>query len=160
MKHASTKAARPDTQRREALPPAGSSAAVEPATTGRPPVHSPTRIERGADPDRMIQMAYYHLARRGFPTDSALADAVGVHRSQVARWKGGEGVESPNAWLLRDIATAVARLADAFSSDAIYGWLYGSNPDLEDLRPIDLLQEGRLPEVLMAVQASASGAFG
>ena len=33
-----------------------------------------------------IQRAYYLEARKGFSSDAALADAMGVHRSQVTRW--------------------------------------------------------------------------
>jgi hypothetical protein len=111
------------------------------------------------DPDGCIQRAYYLLARRGFPTDRALADAVGVHRSQVSRWSQGKLAQRENAWLLRDVAVAVARLADHYEPSTIQKWLFASNPELGDEAPIELLRQGRLPEILMAVEAQTSGAF-
>jgi hypothetical protein len=111
------------------------------------------------DPDRCIQRAYYLLARRGFPTDRALADAVGVHRSQVSRWSQGKLAQRENAWLLRDVAAAVARLADHYEQSTIEKWLFASNPELGGETPIELLRQGRLPEILMAVDAQTSGAF-
>ncbi|MFL5539411.1 MAG: CII family transcriptional regulator [Longimicrobiaceae bacterium] len=111
------------------------------------------------DPDECVQRAYYLLARRGFQSDRALADAVGVHRSQVSRWSQGKLAQRENAWLLRDVAAAVARLADYFEPETIQKWLFASNPELGDEVPMDLLRQGRLPEILMAVEAQTSGAF-
>jgi transcriptional regulator with XRE-family HTH domain len=111
------------------------------------------------DPRQVPQVAHYIEARWGFPTDAALAEAMGVHRSQISRWKAGEAAESENAWLLRDLATAVARLADHYERSTIHAWLYGENPELEGRRPLELLREGRLPEILMVIQAETSGAF-
>ena len=115
--------------------------------------------EEHPDSDAYIQRAYYLLARRGFPSDSALADAIGVHRSQVSRWSQGKLAQRENAWLLRDVAAAVARLADHYEPSTIQKWLVASNPELGDEAPIELLRQGRLPEILMAVEAQTNGAF-
>jgi len=129
-----------------------------------PPTPEPRRSERplvhSVEPGQCIQRAYYLEARKGFPSDAALADAMGVHRSQVTRWAQGRSAQAENAWLLRDIAAAVSRLADFYQTSTINRWLLGANPDLEGEQPIELLRQGRLPEVLMAVQAQTSGAFG
>jgi hypothetical protein len=111
------------------------------------------------DPNECIQRAYYLVARHGFPNDRALADAMDVHRSQVSRWSQGKLAQRENAWLLRDVAATVARLADYFEPQTIQKWLFASNPELGDEVPMDLLRQGRLPEVLMAVEAQTSGAF-
>lgn len=112
------------------------------------------------DPAQLIQRAYYLEARRGFPTDSALAEAIGVNRSQVSRWAQGRAAQAENAWLLRDLAAAVSRMADFYNPATINRWLFGANPDLDGEQPMALLRQGRLPEVLMAVEAQTSGAFG
>ena len=117
-------------------------------------------LVQSVDPGQCIQRAYYLEARKGFPSDAALADAMGVHRSQVTRWAQGRSAHAENAWLLRDLAAAVSRLADFYQSGTINRWLFGANPDLDGERPMELLRQGRLPEVLMAVQAQTSGAFG
>jgi hypothetical protein len=117
-------------------------------------------LVQAVEPGQCIQRAYYLEARKGFPSDAALADAMGVHRSQVTRWAQGRSAHAENAWLLRDLAAAVSRLADFYQTGTINRWLFGANPDLDGEQPIQLLRQGRLPEVLMAVQAQTSGAFG
>ncbi|HEX6368276.1 MAG TPA: hypothetical protein VF006_05055 [Longimicrobium sp.] len=112
------------------------------------------------EPAACIQRAYYLEARKAFSSDAALADAMGVHRSQVTRWSQGRSAQTGNAWLLRDLAAAVSRLADHYQTGTINRWLLGANPDLDGEQPIELLRQGRLPEVLMVIQAQTSGAFG
>jgi hypothetical protein len=112
------------------------------------------------EPAQCIQRAYYLEARKAFTSDAALADAIGVHRSQITRWSQGRSAHTGNAWLLRDLAAAVSRLADFYQTGTINRWLFGANPDLDDEPPIELLRQGRLPEVLMAIQAQTGGAFG
>lgn len=113
-----------------------------------------------ADAAQLIQRAYYLEARKGFATDSALAEAIGVNRSQVSRWSHGRAAQAENAWLLRDLAAAVSRMADFYNPATISRWLVGANPDLDGQAPLALLRQGRLPEVLMAIEAQTSGAFG
>ena len=115
---------------------------------------------RRSSPAQCIQRAYYLEARKAFATDAALADAMGVNRSQVTRWAQGRSAQADNAWLLRDLAAAVSRLADFYQTGTINRWLFGANPDLDGEQPMELLRQGRLPEVLMAIEAQTSGAFG
>jgi len=72
--------------------------------------------------DRIIWRAYYLEARAGFPSDRALADAMGVHRSQISRWSQGKLAQRENAWLLRDLAATVSRLADHYETSTIQKW--------------------------------------
>ena len=113
-----------------------------------------------ADAAQVIQRAYYLEARKGFATDTALADAIGVNRSQITRWSQGRAAQAANAWLLRDLAAAVSRMADFYNAATIHRWLFGANPDLQGQQPMALLRQGRLAEVLMAIEAQTSGAFG
>lgn len=126
-----------------------------------PDARRPERLPvQSVEPGECIQRAYYLEARKGFASDAALAAAMGVHRSQVTRWAQGRSAQAENAWLLRDLAAAVSRLADFYQTGTINRWLFGANPDLDGEQPMELLRQGRLPEVLMAVQAQTSGAFG
>jgi transcriptional regulator with XRE-family HTH domain len=127
---------------------------------GRKPAAEPWGSIQDVDRAQLVQRAYYIEARKGFPTDTALADAMGVNRSQVSRWSNGRAAQAENAWLLRDLAAAVSRMADFYSPATINRWLFGASPDLGGERPMDLLRQGRLPEVLMVIQAQTSGAFG
>ena len=142
-------------RRRKTLRQRRAQTALSLSRASRPPGSQLERLE----PNECIQRAYYLLARHGFPSDRALADAVGVHRSQVSRWSQGKLAQRENAWLLRDVATIVARLADDLEPGTIQKWLFANNPELDGDAPIDLLRQGRLPEVLMAAEAQTSGAF-
>jgi hypothetical protein len=127
---------------------------------GRPRPAAADAALLNLDPAQVIQRAYYLEARKGFATDSALAEAIGVNRSQVTRWAQGRAAQAANAWLLRALAAAVSRMADFYSPATITRWLCGGNPDLGGEIPLVLLRQGRLPEVLMAIEAQTSGAFG
>jgi hypothetical protein len=50
-------------------------------------------------------------------------------------------------------------MADYLERSTIYKWLFSANPDLDGEQPMELLRQGRLPEVLMAIEAQTSGAF-
>jgi transcriptional regulator with XRE-family HTH domain len=99
-------------------------------------------------------------ARRAFPSDAQLAEALGVNRSQVKRWREGEtepGQE--NAERVVGLDAAVALLSGYLEPTSIPKWLMGVNAHLGDRRPIDLLREGNLSEVVAAIEALRSGAY-
>ena len=99
------------------------------------------------------------MARKAFPTDAALADVIGVHRSQITRWKAGDPANSENTWLLRDFAFAAETLAEHFEASTAHAWLYGRGPELDGQTPVEAIRGGRLADVLMAIQAQTSGAY-
>jgi len=41
----------------------------------------------------------------------------------------------------------------------VSGWLHGSNPHLDDRRPIDVLAQGDLAAVVASVQAARTGVY-
>lgn len=99
-------------------------------------------------------------ARRAFPSDAQLAEALGVNRSQVKRWRAGEtepGQE--NAERVVALDAAVALLSGYLEPTSVPKWLMGVNAHLADRRPIDLLREGNLSEVIAAIEALRSGAY-
>jgi hypothetical protein len=82
-----------------------------------------------------------------------------VHRSQITRWKAGDPANSENTWLLRDFAFAAETLAEHFEASTAHAWLYGRSPELNGETPVEVIRGGRLRDVLMAIQAQASGAY-
>lgn len=99
-------------------------------------------------------------ARRAFPSDAAIAEALGVNRSQVRRWRQGSTRPSPeNADLLVGLDTIVELLTDTLDPSTIPKWLKGFNAHLGDRRPIDLLRRGNLSDVIGAVEALKSGSY-
>jgi hypothetical protein len=77
----------------------------------------------------------------------------------VARWKQGEIPDRENARFLRDVGIVVSLLDEYLDDDVIPDWLHGVNAHLGDRRPLEAIREGRLSEVVRAIEAEKSGAF-
>src|SRR5919204_2181192 len=89
--------------------------------------------------------------RVDFRTQAALADLLGVSRSQITRWLRGSGIDPLNAEkvdLLELVWSSVLRL---YARDAALAWLFGVNPRLGDRRPIDLVRAGHAEELIRAL---------
>lgn len=98
--------------------------------------------------------------RRVFPSDAALAQALGVNRAQVRRWREGRTEPAPeNADRLVGLDTVVELLSGHLEPSSVRKWLEGFNAHLGDRRPIDLLREGNLSDVVAAVEALKSGSY-
>jgi hypothetical protein len=106
-----------------------------------------------------IQRAAVDAGEVAFGTRAALAEWAGTHRSQVTRIAGGQEAGGEAAWRLAALASVVTALLAVYDADAIPGWLRGSNPHLQDRRPLDALAEGDLAAVMTAVQAARSGVY-
>lgn len=99
-------------------------------------------------------------ARRAFPSDAQVAEALGVDRAQVTRWR--EGVTEPgpeNADRIVGLDAVVELLTGYLEPSSIAKWLNGFNAHLSDRRPIDLLRQGNLSDVVAAIEALKSGSY-
>jgi len=94
-----------------------------------------------------------------FGSRAALAEWVGTHRSQITRAARGQELGGDEGWRLTGLAAVVTALLALYEPEAVAGWLHGSNPHLDDRRPIDLLAAGDVASVMTAVQATRTGVF-
>lgn len=115
-----------------------------PARAVREPVTLPARVRS---------------ARRAFHSDTELAQLAGVHRSNVTRWKHGERPARENYELLVGLDAVVTLLSQFLDPRSVPKWLRGFNAHLGGRRPVDVLRDGRLSEVIAAVEAEREGAF-
>jgi uncharacterized protein (DUF2384 family) len=115
--------------------------------------------EQRAGHRRAIQRAAVDAGEVAFGTRAALAEWAGTHRSQVTRLAGGQEAGGDVGWRLVALAAVVTALLAVYDAEAIPGWLRGSNPHLQDRRPLDVLAEGDLASVMSAVQAARSGVY-
>jgi uncharacterized protein (DUF2384 family) len=94
-----------------------------------------------------------------FESRAELAEWVGTHRSQITRAAKGQEIGGEEGWRLNVLAAVVTALLGIYEASAIAGWLHGSNPHLNDRRPLDVLAEGDMAAVMAAVQAARAGVF-
>jgi hypothetical protein len=98
--------------------------------------------------------------RRAFSSDAKVAEALGVNRAQVKRWREGDTEPGPgNAERVIGLDAAVELLSGYLEPSSIPKWLMGQNAHLGDRRPVDLLRDGNLSEVIAAIEALKSGAY-
>jgi len=53
----------------------------------------------------------------------------------------------------------IKQLSDVYEPDEARLWLYSRHPLLDDERPADLIQEGRIEEVLRVISQLKEGAY-
>ena len=94
-----------------------------------------------------------------FASDAELAEWLGVNRSQLSRYRRGQRPGAETAWRLVGLDAVLAALEQVLEPSAIADWLQGINAHLGHQRPIDLLREGRVADVMAAVEAERSGSF-
>jgi hypothetical protein len=96
--------------------------------------------------------------KRDFRTGAAVAELIGVSRSQITRWLRGAGIDPLNAEridLLELVWSNLLRLYDAQPR----GPLFGLNPPLGDRRPIDVIRAGRIEDLMRAIRAERADSF-
>lgn len=99
-------------------------------------------------------------ARRAFPSDAQMAEALGVDRAQVTRWREGQTVPTADvADRLVGLDTVVELLSGYLERDSIPKWLRGINAHLDNRRPLDLLRQGQLSPVIAAIEAMKSESY-
>ena len=90
-----------------------------------------------------------------------VANMLGTTPETVSRWNHGRAYPRPNKEnLLVDLEYIVERLSEFYSEPrTARAWLYSRHKYFDGLRPADLIQEGRIQEVLEAIQAMASPTY-
>lgn len=106
-----------------------------------------------------LTAARYASVRRAFPSDAALADLLGVHRSRVSRWKRGATPDPEHAQQLLGLDMAISLLGGFLEPESIPEWLLGVNTHLGHRRPVDVILDGELSAVVAAIEAEKSGAY-
>ncbi len=109
--------------------------------------------------ERLIRQARFASVRTLFDSDAELAALLKANRSRASRWKAGDAMDDERWALMQGLDTVVGQLRGWLEPTTIPKWLHGVNAHLGHRRPLDVLQEGRLSEVVAAIEAEKSGAF-
>lgn len=92
-------------------------------------------------------------------SQAEVARVLGVSRSSITRWLQGEEPDPANRHKLAGLEFVVGRLLDVFPPGTAAKWLTGLNAHLGDRRPIDMVTDGRLSEVMAALEAEHTGGY-
>lgn len=91
---------------------------------------------------------------------AALAELLGVSRSQPTRWRKGDETPSPErARELIDLDHVMARARMLWEPDVALAWLVGANAFLAGARPVDVLRTRGSREVIEALDAELAGGY-
>ena len=99
---------------------------------------------------------------KGYKLDNAdLAAALKVDRRTIQRYRSGDSYPTRRVRNgLVDLREISILLDEIFKTpDGAVRWLNTSVPLLKGRRPIDLIQKGKLEEVISALETYESGAF-
>ena len=90
-----------------------------------------------------------------------VANMLGTTPETVSRWNQGRAYPRPNKESrLVDLEYIVERLSEFYSDPrTARAWLYSRHKYFNGLRPADLIQEGRIEEVLEAIQLMADPTY-
>jgi transcriptional regulator with XRE-family HTH domain len=91
-------------------------------------------------------------------TQAELAKAVGSGPRAVQNWASGHNAPRGEAVRrLLDVRTVVELLRDSYTDEGIDIWLRARNRNLDMRRPIDLITEGQVDEVIEQAKWVAGG---
>ena len=94
-----------------------------------------------------------------FGGQSEVARVLRVHRSRITRWLAGEEPDPRNKAKLEALEFVVARLLHTFPPAIARKWLTGINAHLGNRRPVDLLAQNRVAEVIGAIEQDELGSY-
>jgi hypothetical protein len=93
-------------------------------------------------------------------SDRAISVILGVSPSQVSRWRRGQLPDLDNADRLAGLALVVEMLARWLDPGVVEGWLHGVHAHLENRSPVYMIGEGRVADVIGAIEAEKAGVYG
>ena len=92
-------------------------------------------------------------------SDRAVSAILGVSPSQVSRWRRGQLPDLDNADRLAGLALVTEMLARWLDPQALEGWLHGVHAHLGDRSPVYLIGQGRIADVIGAIETEKAGVF-
>ena len=118
---------------------------------------APPPVPGGEQVARVIARA----REQGGLTTAELAKVVGIGTRQLQNWAVGKGTPA-NAERLRqllDLQYVLDLLGDVYDTEGSMLWLHARNRALGGARPLDLMIDGRVDEVIQHLDQLADGNF-
>jgi transcriptional regulator with XRE-family HTH domain len=100
------------------------------------------------------------LKTYGGLTGRDIANILGVSPPTVTRWaKGESGPTIDKQKIIAELRWVAERLSDFYEPDEARLWLQSAHPQLAGARPYDLINQGRMSEVLEVLERLDSGVY-
>jgi uncharacterized protein (DUF2384 family) len=94
-----------------------------------------------------------------FGKKSVIANAFGVDRATVGRWSFKHNPEPENEVKIAALRLVLLKLLAFYAPTTAEKWLLGINAFLRDQRPIDFIKQGRIAEVMSAIEQEEAGGY-
>lgn len=89
-----------------------------------------------------------------------IARVIGSNPRTVNRWLSDDAAPRRDAReRLLELIAVLERLSAILRSSSAHDWLFMPNPELDNYKPVDLLERGEFRAVLGAIDALAEGVF-
>lgn len=99
------------------------------------------------------------IKRQAGVRDRQVADMLKASPRTVSRWYRGIEPQQESLDRLLELAWLVDRLAELYQPDEAKLWLYSRNQLLGSERPVDLIRDGRMSDVLTVISQLIDGAY-
>lgn len=89
-----------------------------------------------------------------------IANILGVSPPTVTRWSKGEADPTiDKQTVMTELRWVASRLTDFYEPDEVRLWLQSPHPQLDGVRPYDLINDGRTKDVLEVIERLDSGVY-
>lgn len=106
-----------------------------------------------------VTRASLHRVVKNLGGQCEVARILNVPRSQISRWLSGGKPDPKNKAKLEELEFVLARLSQTFNPSTARKWLAGMNARLGNRRPLDLIAQNRIAEVIAAIEQDDPGSY-
>ncbi len=99
------------------------------------------------------------LLVRFFGNQNKLATTLGVDRTRITRWQSGVNPDEMNSEKISGLVYLLQLLFNHYNPETAMKWLQGNNLFVGNSRPLDLIRENRIFEVIAAARQDIAGSY-
>lgn len=94
-----------------------------------------------------------------FGNRSEVARILGVSRSRITKWYKGESPDLINNDKLSGLNYLLNLLLGYYNPQTALDWFFGNNVFVNYSRPVDLIKENRISDIIAAARQDIAGSF-
>lgn len=94
-----------------------------------------------------------------FGNQNQVAKILGVSRSRVSKWHKGESPDEINSEKISGLNYLMTLLLNHYLPETALKWLKGNNVFIGYARPLDMIMENKISEVISAARQDIAGSY-